>query len=267
MTRIPAHDLEVVVIAELRSLLQDPGDLLEILGLVAPDLAEQDALLQAAADLAGRWPTLQPAQIRTFVRAVIDQVVVRTERIAIALSPVRLRDVLHAGPTTALPSGTDEVDNATVTRLVCAHLERRGGATKLIVPGRAGDARPPSPNSAVIKALVRAQQWFDQLQSGQAPGMRAIARAEGLTDRYVARILPLAFLAPDIKEAILCGTQPVNLTLDQLCRSLPLAWFDQRRVLGFKPICLSYDSGAHSAKMGRCQRGVCRSLQGFPSTA
>jgi site-specific DNA recombinase len=233
VTRIPAHDLEAVVIAELRSLLQNPSDLLEILGPVAPDLAEQDALLQAAADLAGRWPNLQPAQIRTFVRAVIDQVVVRTERIAIALSPVRLRDVLHAGPTTALPSGTDAFNNATVTRSVCARLERRGGATKLIVPARAGDARPPSPNSAMIKALVRAQHWFDQLQSGQAPGMRAIARAEGLTDRYVARILALAFLAPDIKEAILCGTQPVNLTLEQLCRSLPLAWFDQRRVLGF----------------------------------
>ena len=93
------------------------------------------------------------------------------------------------------------------------------------------------------------------------------AKRHGVDSGDMSRILPLAFLAPDIKEAILCGTQPVNLTLDQLCRSLPLAWFDQRRVLGFKPICLSYDSGAHSAKMGRCQRGVCRSLQGFPSTA
>jgi hypothetical protein len=122
-----------------------------------------------------------------------------------------------------------------VTLSVRACLERRGGETKLIVPARVADARPSSPSPTLIKAIARAQHWFDQLQSRQAPCMREIARAEGITERYVAKILPLAFLAPDIKEAILQGLQPSGLTLDQLCQPLPLAWPEQSRALGFHP--------------------------------
>jgi site-specific DNA recombinase len=235
MTRIPAHDLEAVVIAELRSLLQDPGALLDLLSAVAPDLAEQQELLQAAADLAERWPTLPPGQIGTLVRATIARVVLQSDQIDIAFSPARLRALLHAGEATAPAPEIDATEDPVVTHSVHARLERRGGETKLIVPARAADARPPAPNPTLIKALVRAQHWFERLQSGQASCMRAIARAEGLTDRYVARILPLAFLAPDLKEAILQGAQPTGLTLDRLCQPLPLTWPEQRRLLALAP--------------------------------
>ncbi len=42
----------------------------------------------------------------------------------------------------------------------------------------------------------------------------------------VSRILPLAFLAPDIVTAILDGTQPADLTAQKLKRlkDLPLDW-------------------------------------------
>jgi len=45
----------------------------------------------------------------------------------------------------------------------------------------------------------------------------------------------LAFLAPDIVEAILDGTQPVDLTAETLSRlpDLPVSWADQRALLGF----------------------------------
>jgi DNA invertase Pin-like site-specific DNA recombinase len=51
------------------------------------------------------------------------------------------------------------------------------------------------------------------------------------------RILPLAFLAPDIVDAILDGRQPVELTSTRLRRHrpIPLSWQHQRRLLGFPP--------------------------------
>jgi hypothetical protein len=51
----------------------------------------------------------------------------------------------------------------------------------------------------------------------------------------VSRVLPLAFLAPDIAEAILDGRQPPELTASRLkrLRNLPLNWEQQRRYLGF----------------------------------
>jgi hypothetical protein len=50
----------------------------------------------------------------------------------------------------------------------------------------------------------------------------------------VSRCLKLAFLAPDIIEAILDGREPAELTARALLRvDLPTYWNDQRRLLGF----------------------------------
>jgi hypothetical protein len=45
----------------------------------------------------------------------------------------------------------------------------------------------------------------------------------------------LAWLAPDIVEAILDGRQPKALTVKRLLAKLPMDWADQRRALGFEP--------------------------------
>jgi site-specific DNA recombinase len=74
-----------------------------------------------------------------------------------------------------------------------------------------------------------------QLQSGAAATVVEIANAEALDDGEVSRVLPLAFLAPDIVEAILGGRQPLNLTARDLKRlkPLPSSWANQRQILGF----------------------------------
>ncbi len=43
----------------------------------------------------------------------------------------------------------------------------------------------------------------------------------------------LAFLAPDIVEAILDGYQPVDLELERLLKGIPISWDAQRRAWGF----------------------------------
>jgi hypothetical protein len=52
---------------------------------------------------------------------------------------------------------------------------------------------------------------------------------------YATRLLRLAWLAPDIVEAILGGCQPENLTASRLIQDtrIPSDWPEQRRVLGF----------------------------------
>jgi len=48
-------------------------------------------------------------------------------------------------------------------------------------------------------------------------------------------LVRLSYLAPDISQAILDGSQPRDLTADKLLAHsrLPLAWRDQRTALGF----------------------------------
>ena len=61
-----------------------------------------------------------------------------------------------------------------------------------------------------------------------------IAERERVGSRYVRRLLRLAFLAPDIVEAIAAGDQPSELTAEALAEriDLPLLWTAQEKAVG-----------------------------------
>ena len=59
--------------------------------------------------------------------------------------------------------------------------------------------------------------------------MQAVALREGFPQRRVAHFVDLAFLAPDIVQAVVDGCQPATLTADGLIRSRHRPfWADQR---------------------------------------
>ena len=74
----------------------------------------------------------------------------------------------------------------------------------------------------------------DYLDPHRGLSLSAIAHRVGANVGNVSRSLQLAFLAPDLVEAILDGTQPVALTPERLKRAceLPLLWDEQRATLG-----------------------------------
>jgi len=111
-------------------------------------------------------------------------------------------------------------------------LKRRGVEAKLVVSTAQGEIAAPDENS--IAMLVRAHRWLDQLAKGEIGSAREISRREKIDTSEISRIIRLAFLAPDIVEAVLAGRQPVELTPRHLMRGeLPLEWHRQRRLLGF----------------------------------
>lgn len=63
------------------------------------------------------------------------------------------------------------------------------------------------PCEPLIRAIACGRAWFEELMSGRAPSFGEIATRVGVTDRYVSRIVDLAFLAPDVVEAMLKGEQ------------------------------------------------------------
>ncbi|NNE89320.1 MAG: recombinase family protein, partial [Silicimonas sp.] len=93
----------------------------------------------------------------------------------------------------------------------------------------------PQPDQDLINLVADAKKWSDELLEGKTSTIRQIEDCEGLRSGSVSRILPLAWLAPEISVAILEGRQPVNLTAKSLrsLRALPLSWKEQRRILGF----------------------------------
>jgi site-specific DNA recombinase len=84
----------------------------------------------------------------------------------------------------------------------------------------------------LIKAVARAHSWYEMVMAGQILDQRSLAKHAGLSERYVAKVLQCAFLAPDIVEAILSGRQPRHLSFAKLCKRVPLSWTEQRASLG-----------------------------------
>ncbi len=129
------------------------------------------------------------------------------------------------------------LDAADVTRLedgVCSirlafHMRRRQGA--LILEAADAAAAPAvRVDRALLRAMALARVWATQLESGEVSSVKELARQNGLCHNYTARLLPLAYLAPDLTEAVLQGAQPRSVSLAGLtAQPLPLDWSEQRR--------------------------------------
>jgi hypothetical protein len=80
----------------------------------------------------------------------------------------------------------------------------------------------------MVKALARAFRWKRMLKSGEFTTIAELAKREGIASSYMTRVLRLTLLAPDIVEAILDGTQQLEITLAQGREPFPLDWEAQR---------------------------------------
>ena len=80
---------------------------------------------------------------------------------------------------------------------------------------------------------MRAEAWKKKIMTGEFTTVDQIAKTEKVTSAYVSRMIRIAFLAPDLKAAILDGRQPRDLTLQFVStQDIPLDWNDQRRLYG-----------------------------------
>jgi hypothetical protein len=88
-------------------------------------------------------------------------------------------------------------------------------------------------NMQLIKAITRSYLWHEQLINGEVESIAEIRRLEKLSDSsYVAKIMRLRFLAPDIIEKILSGRQPSHWTIAKLFEVKTIEWASQRQQLG-----------------------------------
>src|SRR5271169_4397296 len=92
--RLPAHDIETLVLARLRSLLQSDHEVIDQLGLPTDPPALTQQLVTAARSLASQWLSAPPVRIHELVRRAIKRVVVHRERVELYVCRSELRDAL-----------------------------------------------------------------------------------------------------------------------------------------------------------------------------
>ncbi|SMH50841.1 hypothetical protein [Maritimibacter sp. HL-12] len=113
----------------------------------------------------------------------------------------------------------------TVTVHIPFRVVKRGGRKEMQLPE--GAAQPRRTDSTLVKALARAFRWKRMLESGDFVSISDLADQEGIAFTYMARILRLTLLAPDIVEVILDGKQVPEMTLARLLEPFPMEWGGQ----------------------------------------
>lgn len=90
---------------------------------------------------------------------------------------------------------------------------------------------------SIVKAVALGRQWLGELVSGHVPDTEALADREQRSKRSVHMLISLAFVAPDIIEALISGRLPRGIGITRLT-DLPPSWAKQRQMLGISKLSL-----------------------------
>jgi hypothetical protein len=123
-------------------------------------------------------------------------------------------------------------DGLCITVHIPVTFRQRAGRKQIISPSGSSPWSPaPHVETALLKAIVRANRWREMLESGEYGSAAELAKAEKVNASYLSRVLRLTLLAPEIVEAIVTGQQPPTLQVDDLLRPLPVQWQRQKSML------------------------------------
>ena len=211
--RLPGQAIETSIFGIARNMLNDRDAMVDALQAANIPSYQIPALLTKAHEV---------AQYQGHVfNEFIQRVELRQDGIQVRLS------------LASLVSPNADGDDIIITHDARMQIKRRGHEMRLVIEG--GMAPAVAIDATLVNAIARAHAWSEALLSGSIASMAEIASRNNVSDSYVKKIMPLAFLAPDIVEAIMAGKQPAHITTQMLIRQIdiPLDWQKQRHALGF----------------------------------
>lgn len=117
----------------------------------------------------------------------------------------------------------------TIRVVIPLTIRKRNGRPKILPPddvdARNGRAQDPH----VLRAIARAWSWRRQLESGAVSTIQDIAAAEKVSDRFVGRMIRLAYLSPSVLETLVITRKPPAISINDLMAVAELPWFEQAK--------------------------------------
>jgi len=223
--RISAPEIESAIAAAVRQLLNDRAAIALALEERQVDADQFESVLRGAGRFAEKLRHDDDAKT-----VLVDLV----ERVNLMPNGIQLSVNLPLAPHGLV----DRPGTLLLSRAFPVNIRRRGNETRLVLPGEVAPTRVDLP---LLRAVARARAWAQELMSGKADSMSEVARKERIDSRSVTRLLPLAFLAPAIVDAIAEGRQSPDLTVYRLSHrvDLPMVWKMQERALGLQLLTVS----------------------------
>lgn len=221
--RVPAADLEEIVVGKLCNFLRDQSILRTY--LKKSNLADLETIFEDAKSGSDELVSAEPHEQRKLLLSWITKVMVGSDTVEFTI------DLAELLPS-SIPNNCEE---QTVTLSIPASIVRNGKQTRLAIPP-SSNTQLQHKDTSLIKLVAKA--WVARCAiEASNNDLKQIAAEEGYEADYFARLVRLGYLAPDIISAIVEGKQPASLTRQKLARigSLPIQWDEQRVLLGFIP--------------------------------
>ena len=213
--RIPADKLDYAVEEAVRGFLTSPHQLIGTL-----QGANKFGLLP---ELLKGLRERPPVDLVT-EHKLVEKVIIHADQLEVQVSWRTLQRHLGLGMIDDAPTEPH------VSLKVAICLKQQGTEIRLVLPPANAHGRGAT-DGALARAIARAHDWLEVIVSGRVSNARALAKNSGFDERYVGRILPLAFLAPDLTEGILESNSSDTIALSECPGDLPLDWRQQRAML------------------------------------
>ena len=197
--RLPALGIERAVASASRQMLGDRPTIAANLQEAGVAIGDLQPALEAARTKSEQLEH-KSSEVANGLRNLIDRVQLESGGIRVSLNLKRL---------IADPIESRDAACLTMTRFIPLEMKRRGVELRLVIEGESAPAARPDPH--LLKAVARGHRWFNELASGKSASIKEIARREGVYDSYVKRLIPLAFLAPELVRSICNGSQPIGI--------------------------------------------------------
>lgn len=119
----------------------------------------------------------------------------------------------------------------TIRVVIPLTIRKRNGRPKILPPDDIDQRNGRSQDPHVLRAIARAWSWRRQLETGAAATIQDIAAAEKVSDRFVSRMMRLAYLSPKVLEQLIIMRVPPALSLNDLVAVADRPWAEQMDIV------------------------------------
>lgn len=210
VSKIPAGEIEKLVILTTKELLQNKEQMQQILSVF--DVNMQIKLIKTAKNI-------EDYENPKLIRSIVYKVVVSDKSVEITYDVQNIKELLsiisRGDEITLIPQGK-EIEPITITRSIKISQPSKTGNILIL---NAKESNALEPNPYLVNALVKSYYYHKQIQNGKT--IEDLQNEENLKDsKYIRNILNLKYISPELTEQILNGTQPENLSLQRLIKQL-----------------------------------------------
>ena len=245
--RIPAAEIEAIVLCQLKRLLCDKAMLSQWMHEAGYPHGIEAGLAKAAERSCMLTEGWEPHQLRELIRRLVRRIDITNDSIRLTVSKTAVSAWLvnmtpvddpasarfspgSAASATGTPCECDTDQEVDLHRIeLPLAIRKRGMERRLVIEGQ--NPSRSRLDHTLIDLVARAHIYLEALTAGRE--RREIAAQYGVHPEDVSRLLPLAFLSPRIVSAIMTGQQPADLTARYLTREidLPLDWAAQDKLI------------------------------------